>query len=74
MLKVFTESLIGQYITVFIVSMVPVLELRGGLLAASLLDIEMYKAVWICIIGNLIPIPFIQQKIRLKLLIVMNMK
>ncbi|MBQ1274984.1 MAG: small multi-drug export protein [Cellulosilyticum sp.] len=58
----FTQGLVGiipSEAIIFIVSMVPVLELRGGLLAASLLDIEMYKAVWICIIGNLIPIPFI---------------
>lgn len=44
---------------VFIISMIPILELRGGLLAASLLHIPMYRAVIFCIIGNIIPIPFI---------------
>ena len=44
---------------VFIISMVPILELRGGLIAASLLGISYIKAVVICIIGNIIPIPFI---------------
>ena len=43
----------------FIISMVPILELRGGLIAAALLDIAYIKAVIICIIGNIIPIPFI---------------
>ncbi|MBE6836789.1 MAG: small multi-drug export protein [Ruminococcus sp.] len=43
----------------FIISMVPILELRGGLIAAALLGIEYVKAVIICIIGNIIPIPFI---------------
>ena len=46
---------------VFLVSMVPILELRGGLIAAgpAVLDIPMWEALPICIIGNLIPIPFI---------------
>lgn len=58
----FTKGLSGivpKEAIVFIISMIPILELRGGLLAASLLNIEMYKAIWICILGNLIPIPFI---------------
>lgn len=44
---------------VFIISMVPILELRGGLLAASVLNINITRALWICIIGNIIPVPFI---------------
>lgn len=44
---------------VFIISMVPLLELRGGLLAASLLKISAAKAIPLCIAGNIIPIPFI---------------
>ena len=41
--------------------MIPILELRGGLLAASpaLLNVPILKAIPICIIGNLLPIPFI---------------
>ena len=39
--------------------MVPILELRGGLVAAALLHIPMTTAIFICILGNLIPIPFI---------------
>ena len=39
--------------------MVPILELRGGLLAASVLNINITRALWICIIGNIIPVPFI---------------
>ena len=44
--------------------MIPILELRGGLLAASLLKISAVKAIPICIIGNIIPIPFILLFIR----------
>ena len=39
--------------------MIPLLELRGGLLAASLLKISAAKAIPLCIVGNIIPIPFI---------------
>ncbi len=61
-------STLGQYISkeaiVFIISMIPLLELRGGLLAASLLKIPLLTAIPICIIGNIIPIPFILLFIR----------
>lgn len=49
---------------VFVISMIPILELRGGLLAASLLQIPAASAIPICIIGNIIPIPFILLFIR----------
>ncbi|MBQ5439389.1 MAG: small multi-drug export protein [Clostridia bacterium] len=44
---------------VFIISLFPILELRGGLIAASILHIDMWKAIPICIAGNILPIPFI---------------
>lgn len=52
---------VGKEVILFIISMVPILELRGGLLAASpaILDVDMWRAIPICIIGNLLPIPFI---------------
>ena len=46
---------------IFIISMIPILELRGGLLAASpaFLDVPILRAIPICIVGNILPIPFI---------------
>lgn len=44
---------------VFIISMCPILELRGGLLASKLLGLPLLRAIPICIAGNIIPIPFI---------------
>lgn len=57
----FAENLswLPREAVVFIISMVPILELRGGLIAASLLGVGYIKAVIICIIGNVIPVPFI---------------
>lgn len=42
-----------------LISMVPVIELRGGLPYAILSGIPIYVAFPLCIIANLIPIPFI---------------
>lgn len=52
---------VSKEFIVFLISMVPILELRGGLLAAgpAILDVAKWQAIPICIIGNLIPIPFI---------------
>ena len=52
---------VGKEFIIFLISMVPILELRGGLLAAgpALLDVPMWQAIPICFIGNLVPIPFI---------------
>ena len=46
-------------LVIFLVSMIPILELRGGLIVASLLHVDMWTAIPICIIGNIIPVPFI---------------
>ena len=46
-------------LVIFIISMIPVLELRGGLISASILKVPMIKAIGICLIGNIIPVPFI---------------
>ena len=55
-----TSSTLGiKYLIVFIISLMPILELRGGLLAASLLGLDPIPAYIVCIIGNLIPIPLI---------------
>ena len=58
----FTSNLSGfmpKEIVVLIISMVPILELRGGLIAASVLGIDMFRAIGYCFVGNIIPIPFI---------------
>lgn len=48
----------------FIISLFPVLELRGGLVAATFLGIDWWKAFIYCFIGNMLPIPFILLFIR----------
>lgn len=59
----FGDKLSSEVIA-FVVSMMPILELRGGLIAAKLMDIEFFRAFAICFIGNIVPIPFILLFIR----------
>lgn len=49
----------GREIIVFLISLMPILELRGGLLAASLLGLDPVRSYIIAIVANIIPIPFI---------------
>ena len=44
---------------VALVSMVPLIELRGGLPVAYALGMSIWLAVPICIVANMIPVPFI---------------
>jgi len=56
--EVFSGKLPKELI-VFFVSMLPLLELRGSLLAAGFLQMEFLSTYIIAVIGNMLPIPFI---------------
>lgn len=62
-IAVWFASTLGQYISkeavVFVISMIPILELRGGLLVAKVIGVPLLTAIPLCIVGNIIPIPFI---------------
>lgn len=47
------------YLITFLISMVPLIELRGAIIYAASQQIPLYIAFPICIIGNMIPVPFI---------------
>ena len=49
----------GKELIVFIISILPILELRGGLIAASLLNVSPLTGYIVSIIGNTLPVPFI---------------
>ena len=46
-------------ISVFLVSMIPLIEERGGLILARMLGMNMWEAIFWCVLGNILPIPFI---------------
>ena len=53
------NSGIPREIVAFLVSMLPIVELRGGIPVAALLGIDFLPALALCVLGNLLPIPFI---------------
>ena len=53
------KTLWGKLIITFFVSMVPIIELRGGVPIATGMGVEWYIALPIAIVGNIIPVPFI---------------
>ena len=58
LVRLFSQTIPAE-LTVFLLSLMPVIELRGGILAAKLLDLQMLPAFLICLVGTLLPTPFI---------------
>ena len=53
------KYLFGKIIITFLVSMVPVIELRGAIPIATGMGLSPYIAIPVAMIGNLLPVPFI---------------
>ena len=51
--------MLKQYILAFLISMVPLIELRGGVPAAMAMGISGPAAIAVCAIGNMLPVPII---------------
>ena len=54
----FFQDKLPPELAIFIISMLTILELRGGMVAAAVLEVDFYLAFPICILGNMLPIPF----------------
>lgn len=48
-----------KYLTVFFISMVPLVELRGGIVMAMGMNLDYFTALAVCVIGNMLPVPII---------------
>ena len=53
------SSTLGKFIMTFLISMVPVVELRGGLPYGILQGLSLPVAACAAILGNMLPVPFI---------------
>ncbi|MBO5657722.1 MAG: small multi-drug export protein [Agathobacter sp.] len=51
--------MLKKYLIIFFVSMVPLIELRGGVPIGVGMGIDFWKALVVCIIGNMVPVPII---------------
>lgn len=59
-----TEATLGQMLFTALVSMVPVVELRGGIPFGVALGLNTWEAFFAAVIGNILPLPFILVYIR----------
>ena len=50
---------IPDWLSLILISILPILELRGGMIAAAIMDVPYLLALSVCVIGNMLPIPFI---------------
>ena len=48
-----------KYLLVFLVSMVPIVELRGGVPIAVGMGLPYWPSLAVCVLGNMFPVPFI---------------
>lgn len=51
--------MLKKYIITFFISMVPLVELRGGVPFGTGMDLPWHWCLIVCMIGNMIPVPFI---------------
>ena len=52
------------YLKAFGISLVPVLELRGSLIWAAAAGLDPIMSYFVCVIGNLLPVPFLIKFVR----------
>ena len=48
-----------KYLIIFLISMVPIIELRGAMIYAVGYDLPYIPALIVCVLGNMLPVPFI---------------
>lgn len=58
------STLFGKLISTFAVAMVPVVELRGAIPFGVARGLDLWTAIGVSVLGNLVPVPFIILFIR----------
>ena len=48
-----------DYIYLFLISMVPLIELRGAMVYAAVAEMPFLPSLICCVIGNILPVPFL---------------
>lgn len=54
----------AKVLTVFLLSMVPLLELRGAIVAGSIAGLPWYVSYVVSVVGNILPVPIILLFVR----------
>ena len=48
-----------NYVKIFLISMVPLIELRGAIPVSQFMGLPIISSYIVCILGNMVPVPFI---------------
>jgi uncharacterized membrane protein len=51
--------MLKKYLIIFLISMVPLIELRGAIPASQVMGLPLLQSYIVCIIGNMLPVPII---------------
>ena len=57
-------TLFPKELRAFVMSALPIIELRGSIPISISMGISVYKSLWICFLGSLMPLPFLLYGIR----------
>ena len=51
--------MLKKYATVFFISMIPIVELRGAIPVGATLGLDFWENYLLCVLGNVLPVPFL---------------
>ena len=51
--------MLPKYLLIFLVSMIPLIELRGGIVMAVGMGLPYWESLAVCVVGNMLPVPII---------------
>ncbi len=51
--------MLKKYLSIFLISMIPIIELRGAVPVGTGMDLPWHWCLIVCMIGNMLPVPFI---------------
>ena len=53
------DEMLGKYLTIFFISMIPMIELRLAMPMAMGMNLPYLPALVVCVLGNMLPVPII---------------
>lgn len=59
MIEFFESFITNPWILIFIISMIPFIELRGAVIVGTAMNLPFFPMFFTCLCGNILPIPFI---------------
>lgn len=57
-----------DYLYLFLISMIPLVELRGAMIYAAVAEMPFFPSLICCVLGNILPVPFLIKFAKIVLL------